>query len=128
MTETKHCNGCDTTKPVSEFYARGEGKPGYRYRCKACDIARRKQDRTAANELLREIALHYYDRSAPLSAKAEAVIYSTEPAPPALVEAYKQGQKKNEAARRRRLRSLSNNSNERFAKGRLHGQQPAGAL
>lgn len=128
MTDTKHCNGCDTTKPVTEFYARGEGKPGYRYRCKACDIARRKQGRTAANELLREITLHYYDRSAPLSAKAEAVIYSTEATPAALLADYNKRQKAKEAARRRRLRSFSNNSNELFAKGRLHGMQSGGAV
>lgn len=127
MTDTKHCKGCDTTKPISEFYAREAGKPGYRYRCKMCDIARRKQGRTTANELLREIVFHYYDRSAPLSAAAEAVIYTTEPPPPALVVAYKKRQKRAEAARRRRLRSLTF-QNERFAKGLIPGLYPPGVI
>ncbi|MDC8754844.1 hypothetical protein OIK40_09350 [Erythrobacter sp. sf7] len=52
MSQTKTCGTCKETKPVSEFYRRGGGKPGYRYRCKACDkIARRKgQIATASNE------------------------------------------------------------------------------
>lgn len=33
-TETKHCNLCDTTKPLAEFYLKPNGEP--RARCKAC--------------------------------------------------------------------------------------------
>jgi hypothetical protein len=33
--ETKHCESCNTTKPITEFNS--NGKDGSRYRCRACD-------------------------------------------------------------------------------------------
>lgn len=43
MSDTKHCNLCDTTKPLAEFYILPTGKP--RPGCKAClCAASRKRD------------------------------------------------------------------------------------
>ena len=38
MAESKRCNSCGETKPVSEFYKRGDTS-GYQYRCKVCAAA-----------------------------------------------------------------------------------------
>jgi recombinational DNA repair protein (RecF pathway) len=43
MSATKHCNLCGTTKPLTEFYTKPNGKP--RAGCKAClCAASRKRD------------------------------------------------------------------------------------
>jgi recombinational DNA repair protein (RecF pathway) len=43
MSDTKHCNLCGTTKPLTEFYTKPNGKP--RAGCKAClCAASRKRD------------------------------------------------------------------------------------
>jgi hypothetical protein len=53
LSESKKCNICETTKPLSAF-AKGKYAPGgYRYGCKACENARQKLKRAAVAELIR---------------------------------------------------------------------------
>jgi hypothetical protein len=50
VSESKKCNICETTKPLSAF-AKGKYAPGgYRYGCKACENARQKLKRAAVAE------------------------------------------------------------------------------
>lgn len=42
--QSKHCRKCDTTKPVTEFYARRK-TGGYQPKCKACETAYRIANR-----------------------------------------------------------------------------------
>lgn len=106
MTETKTCSCCKQTKPVSEFHRRGGGGRGYRYRCKACDHAARKQGRSHESQLAYEIVMHNHDPSFPLSPEAEAIVYTTEPPPAGLYELYKKRLKLAEQGRLRRSRAL----------------------
>ena len=41
--ELKHCNGCDTDKPLSDFHRRYERPIGYRSKCKECCNINRKK-------------------------------------------------------------------------------------
>jgi hypothetical protein len=34
----KHCNSCNTTKTVSEFFKRNSSKCGYQSKCKSCSV------------------------------------------------------------------------------------------
>lgn len=109
MTQTKTCSACGETKLVSEFYRKGGGKPGYRYRCKACDNAARVKGQNRASRITYEIVMHNHDPSFPLSPEAEAVVYTTEPLPPtlvALVERRKRLAKQGRLRRNRELRKL----------------------
>lgn len=106
MTQTKTCSACKETKPVSEFYRRGGGKPGHRYRCKACDLAARKRGKSEESKRIYEIVMHHHDPSFPLSPEAEAVIYTDEPLPPGLKAMYEKRLKLAEQGRLRRSRAL----------------------
>lgn len=54
-TGTKYCNGCQTEKPVTDFYADRDEPSGLRYRCGACEreylriYHERNRDRQRAN-------------------------------------------------------------------------------
>lgn len=109
MTETKTCSACGETKPVSEFYRRGGGKAGYRYRCKPCDNAARVKGQSRASRITYEVVMHHRDPSFPLSPEAEAVVYTSEPLPPglvALVERRKQLAERGKLRRNREFRKL----------------------
>lgn len=41
----KHCNKCDTTKPLSEFHKNKNKKDGHASTCKACNNARVRLDK-----------------------------------------------------------------------------------
>lgn len=45
---TKHCNGCDTTKPIEEFGIASKEKDGRNYRCKEC-VREKNRKRYAEN-------------------------------------------------------------------------------
>lgn len=106
MTQTKTCSACKQTKPLSEFYRRGSGKPGYRYRCKSCENAARRRGKSEASKLAYEIAMHYRDPSFPLSPEAEAVVYTSDPLPPGLVALCERRKRLAEQGRLRRNRAL----------------------
>ncbi|WP_416832989.1 MAG: hypothetical protein ACMUJI_07810 [Erythrobacter sp.] len=106
MSQTKTCGTCKETKPVSEFYRRGGGKPGYRYRCKACENAARLKGQSRTSRIAYEIAMHYRDPSFPLSPEAEAVVYTSEPLPPRLVALCERRKRLAEQGRLRRNREL----------------------
>jgi hypothetical protein len=106
MSQTKTCGTCKETKPVSEFYRRGGGKPGYRYRCKACDKAARRKGQSRASRIAYEIVMHHHDPAFPLSPEAEAMVYTTEPLPPTLVALYERRKRLAEQGRLRRNREL----------------------
>lgn len=119
MTQTKTCTTCRETKPVTDFYPRGGGKPGYRYQCKACDTARRLRGKTTQSRITYEIAMHYMDPSFPLSPEAEAIVYTTEPLSPALlamVEKRKRLAEKGELRRNKQLRKLEETRPMRFGR------------
>lgn len=106
MCETKTCSTCRETKPVTEFYRKGGGKPGYRYRCKPCDLVARKRGRSEESQRIYEIVMHHYDPSFPLSPEAEAFVYTDEPLPPTLLALYQKRLKLAEQGRLRRSRAL----------------------
>lgn len=106
MTQTKTCGCCKQTKPVTEFYRRGGGKPGYRYRCKACDNAARKRGRSRASRIAYEIVMHNHDPAFLLSPEAEAVVYTSEPLPSRLVALCERRKRLAEQGRLRRNREL----------------------
>lgn len=117
--ETKTCTTCKATKPVTDFYRNGNGKPGYRFECKDCDKARRKRGKTTRSRITYEIAMHYMDPSFPLSPEAEAVVYTTEPLSPALlamVEKRKQLAEKGELRRNKQLRKLTETRPMKFGR------------
>jgi len=39
----KHCNGCNTTKPLTEFHKRADG-PGLRSKCKTCSYDKNRKN------------------------------------------------------------------------------------
>ena len=43
MGKEKKCNKCQTTKPVTEFYAMVHGKYGVKSHCRECEKAYRKK-------------------------------------------------------------------------------------
>lgn len=106
MTQMKTCRACGETKPLTEFYRRGGGKPGYRYRCKACENAARLKGQSRASRITYEIVMHNHDPSFPLSPEAEAVIYTSEPLPPRLVALVERRKRLAEQGRLRRNREL----------------------
>jgi hypothetical protein len=106
MTQTKTCRTCDTAKPVTEFYRYGGGKRGYRTRCKPCDSIARRNGPSEATRIMREIAMHYYDPSLPLSPEAEAVVYTSDPLPPAAIAACERIKRQAERDRKRRERAF----------------------
>lgn len=55
----RRCTKCGESKPPTEFYSNGVGKPP-RPECKACNRARRAQYRDENREKLRESSRRYY--------------------------------------------------------------------
>lgn len=106
MTQTKTCGCCKQDKPLTEFYRRGGGKPGYRYRCKACENAARRNGQYRASRITYEIVMHNHDPAFPLSPEAEAVVYTSEPLPPRLVALCERRKRLAEQRRLRRNREL----------------------
>lgn len=106
MSQTKTCRICDTAKPLTEFYRRGGGKPGYRYRCKGCDNAARVKCQNRASRITYEVVMHNHDPSFPLSPEAEAVVYTSMPLPPRLVALLERRKRLDEQGRLRRNREL----------------------
>ncbi len=106
MTQTKTCGTCKATKPVTAFYRRGGGKPGYRYRCKPCDNTARRNGPSEATRILREIVEHHHDPAFPLSPEAEAVVYTSDPLPPAAIAACERRKLQAERDRKRRERAF----------------------
>lgn len=60
-TDTKHCNKCDTTKTVDQFYEDRSKKDGLRTQCKACACASRKSYRAANREEIAAKKKIYYE-------------------------------------------------------------------
>lgn len=54
MSETRTCRICGRTLPITEFYRDGDGR---KHRCKACDLAKRKQNRKPYRDRIRLPAL-----------------------------------------------------------------------
>lgn len=106
MSQTKTCSTCKETKPVSAFYRRGGGKPGYRARCSDCDNIARRKGPSATTRIIREIAMHYYNPALPLSPEAEAVIYTCEPLPPAVIALKERREQRAERERLRREKAF----------------------
>lgn len=106
MTQTKTCRTCDTAKPVTEFYRNGGGKPGYRARCKGCLNAARRSGPSKTTRIIREIVMHHHNPALPLSPEAEAVIYTSEPLPPAIIALRERREQRAERDRKRRERAF----------------------
>jgi hypothetical protein len=106
MSQTKTCNACRETKPLPEFYRNGGGKPGYRARCKACDNVARRNGPSATTRIIKEIVEHYQNPAFPLSPEAEAVVYTSEPLPPAIIALKERREQRAERARLRRERAF----------------------
>jgi hypothetical protein len=121
MTATKTCTRCKETKPVAEFYRRSRNSSAYRYCCKACDLAARRQGRSAKSQLIYEIVMHNHDPSFPLSPEAEAVVYTPTPVPEHLREACQKRLRLAEQGRLRRNRALRRLEQER---GKRFGTLP----
>lgn len=55
----KHCNDCDTTKELSEFYLSRTTPTGYMFKCKECSKAAKRKWAKANRERLREYDYNY---------------------------------------------------------------------
>lgn len=106
MSQTKTCNACRETKPVPKFYRNGGGKPGYRARCKACLNAARRNGPSATTRIIKEIVMHHHNPALPLSPEAEAVVYTSEPLPPAIIALKERREQRAERERLRRERAF----------------------
>jgi len=56
----KICAGCETEKPISEFYKQSRNSDGHYSKCKSCTI---KYQRNREKKLTREISLRWYYRN-----------------------------------------------------------------
>ena len=106
MSQTKTCSTCREAKPVSAFYRRGGGKPGHRARCSACDNIARRNGPSATTRIIKEIVEHHHNPAFPLSPEAEAVVYTSDPLPPAAIAACERRKLQAERDRKRRERAF----------------------
>lgn len=104
----KRCTCCGETKPHTAFHLKHRNQPDgpRRARCKSCASAERKRRYEQGSTLAYQIAAHYVDPTAPLSAEAEAVIYTDAPLNPALVALCEKRQRLAKQGQLRRSRYL----------------------
>lgn len=58
----KHCNACNTTKELDEFYPKAASKDGYMPKCKECSKAAKRAWAKANRNKLREYDREYYKK------------------------------------------------------------------
>lgn len=68
-SETKHCNTCDTTKPVGDFHGRAASNDGLAAKCKLCQ---RAYDRARLYAPHRVAAREAYQQTDAFKASAQA--------------------------------------------------------